>query len=175
MITFFDTETTGLIKNSVVALNKQPYISQFYSLTCNEQGEKLYDLDLWANPPVDISPEVFKVTKVSKDMLADKPPFKEIAQAIKDNIEGSSLVVAHNATFDVAMINNEMRRLGLTVSWPRVICTVEETEHLKGHRLKLSDLYELLFGEKFANAHDAKADVEALAKCYFELVKRGEI
>jgi DNA polymerase-3 subunit alpha len=73
------------------------------------------------------------------------------------------------------MINNEMRRLGLTVAWPRVICTVEETEHLKGHRLKLSDLYELLFGEKFANAHDAKADVEALAKCYFELVKRGEI
>jgi hypothetical protein len=37
------------------------------------------------------------------------------------------------------------------------------------------DLYELLFGEKFANAHDAKADVEALANCYFELVKRGEI
>lgn len=174
-ITFFDTETTGLISNTVKALNKQPHISQFYSLTCDENGNELSDLSLWANPPVEISDEVFKVTKVSKEMLGDKPPFKDIALQIKDNLESADIVVAHNAMFDKQMVNFEMQRLRLAVNWPIVICTVEATEHLKGYRLKLGLLYELLFDEKLTGAHDAAIDVRALARCYFELKKINEI
>ena len=52
-----------------------------------------------------------------------------------------------------------------------IVCTVELTEHKKGYRLKLSDLHEHLFGEDFKEAHDARADADALARCYVALLK----
>ena len=75
--------------------------------------------------------------------------------------------------FDFNMINIEFKRLGLEVSWPEVICTIEATEWLHGYRLSLTSLYQELFDEKFSNAHEAKADVHALGRCYIEMIKRG--
>ena len=40
---------------------------------------------------------------------------------------------------------------------------------------KLEELYEILFGEVFENAHDALADVRATVACYYELIERGVI
>ena len=59
--------------------------------------------------------------------------------------------------------------------WPRLCCTVENTEWLHGHRLSLSALHEELFGEPFSGAHRARTDVAALTRCYLELVKRGDL
>ena len=39
---------------------------------------------------------------------------------------------------------------------------------------KLIEMYEILFNEKFSDAHDASHDVNATAKCFFELAKKGE-
>ena len=39
---------------------------------------------------------------------------------------------------------------------------------------KLIEMYEILFNEKFSSAHDASHDVNATAKCFFELAKKGE-
>lgn len=73
------------------------------------------------------------------------------------------------------MIDFEMKRLVTELAWPeRLVCTVEATEHLKGHRLSLTKLYEHLFpGENFPGAHRAKADVQALVRCYVEMFKQG--
>ena len=40
---------------------------------------------------------------------------------------------------------------------------------------KLIELYEFLFNERFNNAHDASADIEATTKCFFELLRRKVI
>jgi DNA polymerase III epsilon subunit-like protein len=72
----------------------------------------------------------------------------------------------------------ELVRLGLhrKFPWPpRHICTVESTMQIKGHRLHLANLHEHLFGEKFAGAHRAMVDVEALTRCFIKLVQDGEI
>ena len=39
---------------------------------------------------------------------------------------------------------------------------------------KLIEMYEILFDEKFSDAHDASYDVNATAKCFFELVRKEE-
>jgi len=49
---------------------------------------------------------------------------------------------------------------------------VEQTQHLKGHRLSLGDLHDLLLGERFSGAHRARADVMALARCVSEMIRR---
>lgn len=38
---------------------------------------------------------------------------------------------------------------------------------------KLIELHEKLFGETFVDAHDARVDVKACARCFFELKKRN--
>ena len=38
----------------------------------------------------------------------------------------------------------------------------------------LTELHEFLFGTPFAEAHNATADVEATARCFFELLRRNE-
>jgi hypothetical protein len=47
-----------------------------------------------------------------------------------------------------------------------------------GHPIQwppLNELHLQLFQEEFAGSHNAGADVEACAKCYFELRRRGII
>ena len=41
--------------------------------------------------------------------------------------------------------------------------------------MKLTELYLHLFDKPYEQTHRAKDDVDALAKCYFELIKRKEI
>jgi DNA polymerase III epsilon subunit-like protein len=106
-------------------------------------------------------------------MLKDAPWFKDKASDLKKFIEGHDRVVAHNLSFDMDRVNNEMERAGLVVEWPKDrICTVEQTEWLKGFRLSLGALYEFLFKENFPNAHRAENDVRAMSRCYIELIKR---
>ena len=38
---------------------------------------------------------------------------------------------------------------------------------------RLEELYEVLFKQQMKDAHNALADVEACAKCFFELMERG--
>jgi DNA polymerase III epsilon subunit-like protein len=93
---------------------------------------------------------------------------------LKKFIEGHDEVVAHNLSYDKSMVDCEMKRAGLTVDWPELICTVEATEHIKGHRLNLTSLHELLMGEAFSGAHRAEADVRALANCFRALRETGK-
>ena len=105
-------------------------------------------------------------------MVRDAPPIEVVLPRIKSLIESSPLVIAHNASFDREVVDIEAERLKAIVAWPRVVCTVEQTVHLRGYRLSLSDLHEEFFGKKFAGAHRARVDVDALARIVCEMIKR---
>lgn len=173
----FDTETTGLVENLTTRFDKQPEIIEFCGSVINPANGKIIEImDQLIKPSQRITEEITKLNGIDNAMVADAPSFREIALMIRDLIERSDCVVAHNAAFDRDMIDLEFARLKMTkVAWPRIICTVEATLHLTGYRLTLSALYELLFKEKFEGAHRAKADAEALIRVVVELRKRGEI
>lgn len=167
----FDTETTGLIENRSTRLNLQPEIIEFYGIDGDDE------IDTLIKPKIKELPEIItKITGLTDDDLKDQRPFRAHAPAIKNLIEKADCVVAHNLSFDMDMVDLEFERLEQTVAWPKErICTVEQTVYLKGYRLNLSALYELLFEEKFKDAHRAKYDVQALARCYGELKARDII
>ena len=160
----FDTETTGLVQTSLTPIDKQPEIIEFYSID-QEQSSKHFLI----KPKKQISEEITRITGIKNDDLRDKPPFEKVAQEIKAAIESAEEIVAHNLSFDKKIIDIEMERCGLKVAWPNLICTVEQTEFIKGHRLTLGALYEHLFNEKFDGAHRAENDVKALARCFWRL------
>ncbi len=170
----FDTETTELIKNHSVKLDKQPHVIEFYGALVNlDNGEIIAEIESLVKPPIIIPEEHIKHTPVNQAMVENAPNFASIANDIALVIEDAPCVLAHNLSYDKEMIDIEFERLGRKLKWPRLICTVEQTVFMKGYRLKLADLYEMLFGEKFADAHRAKADTQALIRCAVELTKRG--
>lgn len=183
----FDTETSGLVKNKLVPLDNQPQIVEYYGLSLEdegmllgEEGREVNHLEIGnqqflINPGKPLSAEITRITGIDDKMVKDAPSFVDVAELIKANIEAHDAVVAHNLSFDRDMIDIEMKRCGLTVNWPRLICTVESTIHMKGHRLSLTALHEHLFGEPFTGAHRAETDVRALARCYLELKKRSVV
>ena len=177
LCTLFDTETSGLVLNRLVADGKQPHIIEFYGCVADlATGEIVRELDVLIKPPVEISDEITKITKITNEMLADKLPFKDHAAEIRSILSGSPRVMAHNLSFDMDMIELEFARLGLTMEWPRrKICTAEATLHLAGYRFKLSGLYEHLFGETFPEAHRARNDVHAMLRCAVKLYEMGEL
>jgi DNA polymerase III epsilon subunit-like protein len=171
-----DTETSGLIANHAVKLEKQPEVIEYFSVLTNlASGERIHELETLIKPKTPVEPLITEITGIDNLALADAEPFAAMADAIRHNIESSPVVIAHNMSFDAEMLNLEFERLGEQLNWPRQICTVEVTLHLKGHRLKLMQLHELLFGEGFKSAHRARTDVEALERICIELFKRGEL
>jgi DNA polymerase III subunit epsilon len=175
MILFLDTETTALIKNSAMVLPKQPHIIEFFGLLSSDKGEEVSTLSLLIKPPIPIPVEVQHITGLKDEDVKNELEFSRRADEIVHFLEKADEVVAHNISYDMAILNFEFQRIGLTCKWPeRLTCTCEQTEYLTGYRLSLSKLYELLFKETFS-AHRAEGDVRAMARCYFELKKRDLI
>lgn len=170
-----DTETTGLINNSLVPLHHQPQIIEIFCLSLDDEGNELGSYGCLINPGKPLPAEIKKIVSITDDMLSDAPSFEAVAPEIKAFIEGHDIVVAHNLSYDMKMVTYEMMRARMAVKWPQLVCTVEQTIHIKGHRLSLTALYEYLFGEPFSGAHRAETDVRATARCYLELKKRGVV
>ena len=170
-----DTETTALIKNMLQPLDRQPRIIEFFALSLDSAGEELDTFSYLFNPGIKIDEKITEITGIKQEMLDDQKPFSSIAQHILEVIEVHDEIVAHNMSYDKAVIDFEMKRLGKKVRWPELICTIESTEYMKGHRMNLRSLHEFLFGEPFENAHRAENDVRATAKCFLELRKMGVV
>ncbi len=179
----FDTETTGLTENRTIALDKQPHIIEFYACLVDLKNQQVLDeMDLLIRPPNMLSDKpdfgskktTTQITGISNEMLKGAPCFADVMAPIKVILETAPLIIAHNLTFDKDMVELELERHQNAIAWPFGICTVEQTVHLTGARLKLEDLHNLLFGMKF-EAHRAKADTQALVRCCYELFKRGII
>ena len=106
-------------------------------------------------------------------MLTDKPSFKDSGdqQKIKKLFEDKdSVVVAHNAPFDLIMIKKE------GIEPKKFICTLRVARHLdkeeKIERYNLQYLRYLLEIEVDATAHDALGDVLVLEQLFERLYKK---
>jgi DNA polymerase III subunit epsilon len=171
-----DAETTGLLDNHLLPLDKQPEIVELFACELGlDSGEIGAEFNSFFKPARPVTAETTRITGITPAMVADAPLFADKAQQLQAMIESTDCIVAHNLSYDKEMIDLEFERLGRKIKWPALLCTVEATVHLKGFRLSLTALHELLFNERFPEAHRARTDVMALVRCLIELKKRGEI
>lgn len=155
-IIFFDTETTGN--------TEKDFLCQIAYKADNENFTGLY------KPPIKIPPEASAVHHITNKMVTNRPSFKESGDLpkIKKLFEDkNSIVVAHNAPFDLIMIKKE------NIEPEKFICTLRLARHLdkeeKIERYNLQYLRYLLEIEIDADAHDAMGDVLVLEKLYERL------
>ena len=149
-IIFFDTETTGN--------EPKDFLCQIAYKFAGEGGEKFNEL---YSTPIRIPPEASAVHHITNKMIAGKPLFGESPdrEKIKKLFEDkNTVVVAHNATFDLMIIKKE------DIVPANFICTLRVARALdpegKIERYNLQYLRYLLEIEVEAQAHDAMGDVK---------------
>lgn len=97
-----DIETTGLDFSSG---------DKIIEIACVELINKVVTGRLfhsYINVDININKRAFEIHGISKMFLKDKPSFKKISKSLLSFIRKSD-IVAHNASFDVGFINNELQ------------------------------------------------------------------
>lgn len=131
----------------------------------------------YVNPDRDIDEGAQNVHGISREFLADKPRFEDIADDFLDFIDGAELVI-HNAPFDVGFLNTELERLGkqpVTTYCNKVTDTLKMArDNYPGKRNSLDALCERLeIDNSKRNLHGALLDAELLADVYM-IMTRGQ-
>lgn len=160
-----DTETTDLLLPKSAGLDKQPRIIEL-AFARVEDGKIVSQHEWLLDPECEISETITKITGIKPEDLVGKPKFREVLGDIEEAIAGADTLICHNAPFDSGMLANELERCARTgFPWPKnVMCTVQEFHHLKGRRLKLTQLYEMKLGKALQQSHRAMDDVMALVE-----------
>lgn len=189
MYLFFDTETTGLPKNwkaPLSDLNNWPRLVQLAYLTYDKKGNKISDRNFIIKPegftiPTDAS-KVHGIT--TERALKEGESISSVLKIFDSVLKEASCLVAHNMNFDEKIIGAEFLRSKMqnTLVVKRKICTMEKTTNFcaivgnYGYKWpKLSELHYKLFGCGFEEAHNAAVDINATAKCFWELKRRNLI
>lgn len=161
-IYFFDTETTG-----------NTHDDRLCQLAVKEHGVAEPLINELFKPPIPIPYEASAVHHITNKMVADKPSFASSTRyaEIKTLFESpDTIVVAHNASFDVGMLVPE------GIHPTNVICTYKTIHALDGHgefaQHKLQYLRYALDMELDVPAHDAFADVLVLEQLFDYLLAR---
>ena len=189
MYLFFDTETTGLPRRwnaPVTDVDNWPRLVQLAWMVCDRDGEIVAKADRLVQPQgFTIPPEVSRIHGITTRMAMEKGrPLKEVMEEFADRIDGVSALVGHIICFDECIVGAEFERLRMMTSLflkPKYCTMKSSVDYCKlpgknGFKSpKLAELHEILFGKGFENAHNALADVEATARCFWELKKRGVV
>jgi len=173
----FDTETTGLTQPSAADISQQPFITELYGIRIDKDWNMVSEFETFVKPPIPIPEEVVKITSITDEMVKDAPSFIQIFDELAQFFLGAETAVAHNATFDLEVLQWELTRHGLEYKFPwppRNDCTIELSFPIENKSLKLSRLHEIATGRPhFDGAHRAKNDVMATVRCYKWLSEKG--
>ena len=157
----FDLETTGFS-------NKNDKITEIGAVKVKnfEIVDRFNEL---INPEKDISYKVQELTGITNDLIKDKPTIEEILPRFMEFV-GDSVLVAHNAEFDIGFINQKCKEMNIefknksvdTLMLARILLP-----HLK--RFKLNNLTKEL-GVPLHNHHRAVDDAAATAQIFIKFL-----
>lgn len=160
----FDLETTGA---------KAPPHSRVTEIGAYRvsKGKIIGEFQSLVNPGMPIPAFITSLTGISDEMVKDAPAFRTVGLDFLDFI-GDSVLVAHNASFDMGFLNHE---IGLIYEDYRLInpclCTVQLSRkllpHVENHKLKTMAEY---FSVSLVNHHRAGPDARATAEIFVNLL-----
>ncbi len=167
-----DTETTGL--NAKLG-------DRIIEIGCIEiLSRRITDRQFHAfiNPERDIDEGAAKVHGMTREFLADKPRFAEIAAGFLEHVRGAELII-HNADFDVEFLDLELKRANagrLADHVARITDTLAFARELHpGKKNSLDALCErYLIDHSNRTLHGALLDARLLAECYLAMTRGQE-
>jgi DNA polymerase III epsilon subunit family exonuclease len=123
------------------------------------------------NPETSIPPFITALTGISDEMVRDAPLFSDVAPRFLEFI-GDSVLVAHNAHFDMGFLNHEIGRVYEEYRvWNPSLCTVQLARRLvsgvENHKLNTIARH---FSVQLVNHHRASEDAKATAEIFVNLL-----
>lgn len=132
---------------------------------------------------MEISPAAIKVHGITSAFLDQHGESRTaVMQLLADDlIRYQPLVLGHFMELDYHMLAADFYRAGIenpVENLPTFCTMLATTRYVRDPRLtylRLGELYSFLFNAPQENPHNALADAEATADCFFELCRRGDI
>jgi len=192
MLLFFDVETTGLPKRYNVpyhVIDNWPRIVQIAWAGFLPDGTECFADDAIIRPDDFVIPENVAAIHGITQERALREGISAVAalEEFASDADRSSLLIAHNISFDLPIVAAALLRhqIPCDLVGKKGFCTMKSRPIIKFCRIpkkngglkwpRLEELHRTLFQEDFDNAHDARADVRATARCYFALKEIGVI
>jgi DNA polymerase III epsilon subunit family exonuclease len=100
----FDFETTGLYPS-------RDRIIEFGAVKFRDRAE-IDTFDALVNPGIPIPVEAGDVSRITDEMVQDKPPIGEVLPQFVDFVS-DAVLVAHNAEFDMGFLRTALQETGL--------------------------------------------------------------
>ncbi len=171
----FDTETTGLKPQT-------DHVIEIGAIKFDFNGVIGEPFDMLIHPPCSIPPFIQDLTGITDEEVANKPSIDEVLPLFIDYIgERKTILVAHNALFDLGFINNELSRLNMkslpnlyfdTLNGARWAYPELKNENEKGS-YKLQNLAKR-FGIEVQKAHRASDDARVCMELFRLIAKKNE-
>lgn len=159
----FDTETTGLSASS-------ERVVELSAVRFRSDGSEEGSFDELIDPGRPIPAGAARVHGIKDAMVEGKPGVEEVLPRFLDFCEGSVLL-AHNADFDLGFLVNEAARHSLQLPAPPVLDTVEISRKLRpdlpNHKL---ETISKALGCEASNYHRALADAQTLSQSFLRLI-----
>ncbi len=163
----FDVETTGFnagLSDQMIEIGAVKM----------KDGEITERFDELINPGYPIDSEITEVTSITNAMLVGKPNEEEVVKRFKDFI-GDLPLVAHNAKFDISMLEMAYYKYNLGVLNNPVIDTLEisrtmDRDYAKHSLSALVKRYAIPFDE--AHHHRADYDAEGTGYIFCKMIKK---
>ncbi|GAF63677.1 DNA polymerase III PolC [Bacillus sp. TS-2] len=159
----FDVETTGLsaVYNTIIEL----------AAVKVKNGEIIDRFESFADPHEPLSNTIIELTGITDDMVKGQPEIKDVLIQFKEFV-GDSILVAHNASFDMGFLNVGYQKAGIGEANNPVIDTLELGRflypELKNHRLNtLCKKFDI----ELVSHHRAIYDAEATGYLLWKMVK----
>ena len=163
-----DTETTGL------EVDQGHRLVEVGAVALADRKRTDLHFHSYLNPQRSIDEEAEKVHGLSIERLSNEPEFSEIAESFLEFVEGSILVI-HNAAFDLGFLNAELKRASSKYPALEEICDVEDTllmarAKFPGQRNSLDALANRFEVSGYDRSfHGALLDANILADVYIHL------
>lgn len=152
-VVFMDLETTGLN----LALDR---IVEVALLKVQVDGSRVIKRKL-INPGMAIPAEATAVHGITNEMVANAPSFKDLANEIRQFLEGCDLGGYNSNKFDWPLLVEEFLRIGLDLNMEgRELVDVQKIYHNMEPR-NLSAAYRFYCNKELENSHSAEADISA--------------
>lgn len=162
----FDVETTGFSNayDSIIEL----------AAVKIQNGQVMERFERFANPHRPLPPKIIELTHITDDMLKDAPEVEQVIREFHEFI-GDSIIVAHNAPFDLGFLYVAYQKYGLgnvrhpafdTVELSRLVNPEQKAHNLKALTKK--------YGIELTQHHRAIYDTEATGELMLHLLKQAK-
>jgi len=141
-----------------------------------------------------IKPDGFEIPIEAEDRYKITPDqareegveLEEVLKKFSALVDESKYLIAHNMKLSASVVEAEFIRKNMSsrISASEQFSLMQEATYFckiparGGTKYKwptIQELYQRCYGSKFADGHDAKVAVQAVANCFFYLVKKEEI